>query len=205
VIINPIETERMTSIFFPLPGCDFQGSLSLWDRDMSSYHVTLKDKFSNDIDINQFLQYANEELNMNVTADTPAIDVMKILLRSGDTIAYTTQGMHSMSLQMRDRRGLKDYVPSVFPQASENLIAVLGKEPAVINDNELSVSKEKVKVNTNKAITTMEMMKYLMIIDYYKLPYSISIDDFIHNKKYRQDSIKQGGLDQYLKTFVKDD
>jgi hypothetical protein len=54
VIINPTQTERMTSIFFPLPGCDFQGSLNLWDRDMSSYHITLRDKFSNDINRNQW-------------------------------------------------------------------------------------------------------------------------------------------------------
>jgi hypothetical protein len=104
VIINPSETERMTSIFFPLPGCDFQGSLNLWDRDMSSYHVTLKDKFSNDININHFLEYANGVLHMNITGDTPAIEVMKIALRSGDTIAYTTENMHSKSLQMHDRR-----------------------------------------------------------------------------------------------------
>jgi hypothetical protein len=48
----------------------------------------------------------------------------------------------------------------------------------------------------------MEMMKYLMIINHYKLPYNIN--DFIHNKKYRQDSIKQGGLYKYLKTFYKE-
>jgi hypothetical protein len=65
---------------------------------MSSYHVTLKDKFRNDIDINKFLKYANEELHMNLSSDTPAIEVMKIALRSGDTIAYTTQDMHSKSL-----------------------------------------------------------------------------------------------------------
>jgi hypothetical protein len=65
---------------------------------MSSYHATLKDKFTNDININQFLKYANEELHMNITGDTPAIEVMKIALRSGDTIAYTTQDMHSKSL-----------------------------------------------------------------------------------------------------------
>jgi hypothetical protein len=46
----------------------------------------------------------------------------------------------------------------------------------------------------------MEMMKYLMIIDHYNLPYRI--DEFIHNKKYRQDSIKEGGLCKYLKIFL---
>jgi hypothetical protein len=192
VVINPTETERMTSVFFSLPGCD-----------LSSYYVTLKDKFSNDININQFLKYANKELHMNLTGDTTAIESMRIALRSGDTIAYTTQGMHSKSSQMWDREGLKDYVSSVFPQVSKNSIAALSKEiPAVISDNELSVTKEKVNVNTDRVMTTNEVMKYLMIIDYYKLPYSI--DDFIYNKKYRRDSIKQGGLYQYLKTFDKE-
>jgi hypothetical protein len=36
---------------------------------------------------------------------------MKIALQSGDTIAYIIQDNHSNSLQMRDRRELKDYVP----------------------------------------------------------------------------------------------
>jgi hypothetical protein len=54
---------------------------------MSSYHVTLKDKFSNDININQFLEYANGVLHMNITGDTPAVEVMKI--RRDDCIYNT--------------------------------------------------------------------------------------------------------------------
>jgi hypothetical protein len=64
--------------------------------------VTLKDKFSNDININQFLKYANEVLHMNLTGDTTAKEAMKIALRSQD--------MHSNSLQMWDRTGLKDFI-----------------------------------------------------------------------------------------------
>jgi hypothetical protein len=67
------------------------------------------------------------------------------------------------------------------------------------NDDNKNVNDN---VNTDRVMTKTEMMKYLMIIDYYKLPYSV--DDFIYNKKYRKESIKQGGLDQYLKTFDKE-
>jgi hypothetical protein len=42
VVINPSETSRMTKVFLPLQGCDFTVSLSLFDRDMSSYHMLLK-------------------------------------------------------------------------------------------------------------------------------------------------------------------
>jgi hypothetical protein len=94
----------------------------------------LKDKFSNNttVNIDQFLQYAKEVLHMNLTSDSNDIESMRIALRSGDTIAYTTKGMHFMSLQMRDRRRLKDYV-SPSSELSENSITALGKEiPALI-------------------------------------------------------------------------
>jgi hypothetical protein len=48
-------------------------------------------------------------------------------------------------------------------------------------------------------MTKMEMMKYLAIIDYYKLPYSV--DDFIHDKNYRKESMKKRVFDEYLKKF----
>jgi hypothetical protein len=109
---------------------------------MSSYHVSLKDKFSNDINIDQFLWYANEELHMNLTGDTTVIQAMRIALRSGDKIRYTTQNLHSKSLQMQNRRGLKDYVPP-SSEVSDNSIVALGKEiPAVVNDNELNITKK---------------------------------------------------------------
>jgi hypothetical protein len=55
------------------------------------------------------------------------MDVMRIALGSSDTIAYITENRHSRSLQMRDRKRLKDYVPP-SPEVSENSIAALGKE-----------------------------------------------------------------------------
>jgi hypothetical protein len=73
---------------------------------MSSYHVSLNDKFkiNTTVNINQFLHYVNEVLHMNLTGDSTVIEVMRIALRSGDTIAYIIKGMYSMSLQMLDRR-----------------------------------------------------------------------------------------------------
>jgi hypothetical protein len=205
VVINPGETSRMTAVFFPLPKCDFTVSLSQFDRDMSSYHMLLRDKFNdaNDVNVDVFVQWANNLLHAELTSNSTLMEVIRIALECSDTIAYITEGGHSRSLQMKNREGLKDYVSSVLPQTSENSIAALGKEtPLVINNNELSVSKEKENENTNRPITKIEMIKYLMIIDHYNLPYGI--DDFIRNKKYRQDSIMQGGLYQHLKTFVKE-
>jgi predicted RNA-binding protein len=63
----------------------------------------------------------------------------------------------------------------------------------------LSVTKEKVKVNTDSVMTKTEMMKYLAIIDYYKFPYSV--DDFIHDKNYRKESMKKRVFDEYLKKY----
>jgi hypothetical protein len=183
VVINPGETSRMTKVFLPLPKCDFTVSLTLFDRDMSSYHMLLKDKFNdpNDVNVDVFVQLGNKLLHAELTSDSTLMEVIRTALECSDTIAYITEGEHSRSIQMKNREGLKDYVSSVFPQVSENSIAALGKEtPLVINDNELSVSKEKENENTNRPITKMEMIKYLMTIDHYKLPYRK--DDFIHNK-----------------------
>jgi hypothetical protein len=205
VVINPDVAQRMTAVFLPVRGCHFAVSLSQLDRDMSSYHMSLKDKFSdpNNVNVDVFVQLVNKLFHAELTSDSTLMEVIRTTFECSNTIAYITEGGHSRSLQMKNREGLKDYVSSVFPQVSENSIAALGKETAlIINNNELSVSKEKENENINKPITKMEMMKYLMIIDHYKLPYNI--DDFINNKKYRQDSIKQGGLYQYLKTFVKE-
>jgi hypothetical protein len=41
VVINPGVTSRMTKVFLPLQKCDFTVSLSLFDRDMSLYHMLL--------------------------------------------------------------------------------------------------------------------------------------------------------------------
>jgi hypothetical protein len=205
VVINPDVAQRTTTVFFPFPKCDFTVSLSQFDRDMSSYHMLLKDKFndSNDVNVDVFVQLANKLLHVELTSDSTLMEVIRTAFECSDTIAYITEGGHSKSLQMKNGEGLKDYVSSAFPQVSENSIAALGKEtPLVINNNELSLSKEKENENSDRPLTKMEMIKYLMIIDHYKLPYRI--DDFIHNKKYRQDSIKQGGLYQHLKTFVKE-
>jgi hypothetical protein len=95
VIINPDKVERSTYIFFPLPRCEFSTSLSVWDRDMNSYHVSLNDKFSinTTVSVNPFLQHANEVLNTELTGDSTVIEVMRIALRSSHTIVYTTQGI----------------------------------------------------------------------------------------------------------------
>jgi hypothetical protein len=109
---------------FPLPGCDFTGSLNVWNKDMNLYHVSLKDKFndSNGVSVDRFLQHANEVLHANLTGDSTLMDVMRMALKSGDMIAYTTKNNHSMSLQMWNRVGLKDYVPpekNVIPPSPE--------------------------------------------------------------------------------------
>jgi hypothetical protein len=207
VVINPAETSRMTAVFLPLPGCDFTASLSQSDRDMSSYHVLLRDKFNDpkNVSVDVFVQLANDLLHGELTSDSTVMEVIRTALECSDTIRYITEGGHSRSLQMRNREGLRDYIPSVLSQTSEDSIAALGKEtPLVINNNELNVSKEEEEKNENsdRAITKMEMVKYLMIIDHYKLSYNI--DEFIRNKKYRQDSIKQGRLYKYLKIFHKE-
>jgi hypothetical protein len=110
VVINPGETSRMTKVFLPLEKCDFTVSLSLFDRDMSSYHMLLKDKFNdpNGVSEDWFLQHANEVLHGNLTGDSTLMDVMKIALKSGVMIAYITKNSHSRSLQMWNREVLKD-------------------------------------------------------------------------------------------------
>jgi hypothetical protein len=64
------------------------------------------------------------------------------------------------------------------------------------NDNNNTANDN---VNTDRVMIKKEMMKYLMIIDYYNLP--ISVDDFIYDKKYRKESMKQGVFDEYLKKY----
>jgi hypothetical protein len=164
--------------------------------------MLLKDKFNDpkNVNVDVFVELANNLLHAELTSGSTLMEVIRAALECNDTIAFITEGGHSRSLQMRNREGLKDYVSSVLPQTSEDSIAALGKEtPLVITNNELSVSKEEENENSDRPITKVEMMKYLMIIDHYKLPYNII--DFIHNKEYRQDSIKKGELYQHLKTF----
>jgi hypothetical protein len=107
----------MTKVFLPLEKCDFTVSLSLFDRDMSSYHMLLKDKFNNPnyVNVDVFVQLANKLLHAELTGDSTLMEVIRSALECSDTIAYITEGGHSRSLQMRNRTGLKDYVPSVFP------------------------------------------------------------------------------------------
>jgi hypothetical protein len=99
----------MTKVFLPLQKCDFTVSLSLFERDMSSYHMLLKDKFNNpnNVDVDVFAQLANKLLHAELTSDSTLMEVIRSALKCSDTIAYITEGGHSRSLQMRDRTGLK--------------------------------------------------------------------------------------------------
>jgi hypothetical protein len=134
VVINPGVTSRMTKIFLPLQKCDFTVSLSLFERDMSSYHMLLKDKFNdpNDVNVNVFVELANKLLHAELTGDSTLTEVIRSALQSPNTIAYITECGHSRSLQIKNRTGLKDYVPPSL-EAGDNLIAALDKEiPLVI-------------------------------------------------------------------------
>jgi hypothetical protein len=130
VVTNPAETSHMTAVFLPLPGCDFTASLSQFDRDMSSYHVLLRDKFNDpkNVNVDVFVQLANDLLHAELTSDSTLMEVIRTALKCSETIAYITQGNHTRSLQMRNREGLKDYVSFVLPQTSEDSIAALGKK-----------------------------------------------------------------------------
>jgi hypothetical protein len=159
VVINPAEVQRMTAVYFPFPGCHFQVSLSDWDGDRSSYHVSLNDKFNNNrsVSVERFVQNGNEVLYARLTGDLTLIDVMRIALRLSDTIAYITQNQHSRSIQMYNRNELKDYVPPEknvippSPEVCENSIAALGKEISpVVNNNELNITGRKVKKKKEK-------------------------------------------------------
>jgi hypothetical protein len=126
VVINPGVISRMTKVFLPLQKCDFTVSLSLFDRDMSSYHMLLKDKFNdpNDVSVDVFVQLANELLHAELTSDSTLMEVIRSAVECSDTIAYIAEGGHSRSLQMRNRTGLKDYVPP-FLEVSDNTLSQL--------------------------------------------------------------------------------
>jgi hypothetical protein len=200
VVINPDVGQRTTSVFFPLRGCDFTTSITLWDRDMSAYYIPLKDKLNNNSDIysvDQFVRHINEVLNTNFISDTILKDVMRIALQSSNTIVYITQGGHSRSLQMKNRTGLKDYVPPSL-EVSDNSISALGKEiPAVINDNELDITKKKENENSAKV---ERISKYLKVIRQMKLSYNE--DDYIKDKDYREVMIMNVDGENYMKRYI---
>jgi hypothetical protein len=178
----------MTTVFFPVKGCDFTASIALWDRDMSAYYIQLKHKLNNsDVYIvNQFVQDINEKINTNFTGDTPVIDVMRVALESSNTIAYITEGDHSRSLQMKNRSGLKDYIPPY-----------LGKEkPMVINDNTLDITKEKVNENSAK---DERIIKYLKVMRDLKLSYNEN--DYINDKDYREATMMNVDNENYMKRY----
>jgi hypothetical protein len=92
---------------------------------------------------------------------------------------YSTKDMHSMSLQIQDRRGLKDYIPP-SSEVSDNSIIALGKEiPAVINDNELNINK---KPENDNQMKMDEMVKYVAVNRIYHL--DVNEDRFVSNKRY---------------------
>jgi hypothetical protein len=98
---------------------------------------------------------------------------------------------------MKNRTGLKDYVPRSI-EVSDNSIAALGKEiPAVINDNELSVSKEKENENSTKV---ERFIKYLKVMRQMKLSYNE--DDYMKDKDYRDAVISNVDGENYMKKCV---
>jgi hypothetical protein len=199
VVINPGVTSRMAKVFLPLQKCDFTVSLSLFDRDMSSYHMLLKDKFNdpNDVNVDVFVQLANELLHAELTGDSTLMEVIRSALECSDTIAYITEGGHSRSLQMKKREGLKDYVPP-FSEVSDNSIAALGKEiPAVTNENELNITKDKENENSAKV---ERIIKYLKVMRQMKISYNE--DDYIKDKDYREAMIMNVDGENYMKRYV---
>jgi hypothetical protein len=101
MVINPDVAQRMTSIYFPVRGCNFGASITLWERDMSAYYIPLKDKLTSNSDtitVDDFVWHINEVLKTNFSGDTIIKDVMRTALQSSDTIAYITEGGHSRSL-----------------------------------------------------------------------------------------------------------
>jgi hypothetical protein len=96
-----------------------------------------------------------------------------------------------------------------------NSITATAKEiPAVINDNELSVSKEKVnqiddeddangnvteEVESDDLKKLKQLLKHLLIIQYYKLP--INQYRFIFDEPYQEEIIKEESFKEHLKKF----
>jgi hypothetical protein len=198
VVINPGVTSHMTKVFLPLQKCDFTVSLSLFNRDMSSYHMLLKDKFTdpNDVNVDVFVQLANELLHAELTGDSTLMEVIRNALECSDTIAYITELGHSRSLQMKNRTGLKFYVPPSL-EVSDNSISVLGKEiPAVINDNELDITEEKENENSAKV---ERIIKYLKVMRQLELNYNE--DDKIKDKDYREVMIMNVDGENYMKRY----
>jgi hypothetical protein len=98
---------------------------------------------------------------------------------------------------MRNRSGLKDYVPP-SSEVSENSITALNKEiPPVINNTELNITKEKVNVNSAKV---NRIIKNFKILRYFKLDYNE--DEYIKNKEYRDVLMMDVGNENYMKWYL---
>jgi hypothetical protein len=76
-------------------------------------------------------------------------------------------------------------------------IITLDKEiPSVINDNELNITK---KPENDIQAKYERMLKYLLIIQYYKL--SINITKFVNDESFLEEKIKEKSFKEHLKKF----
>jgi hypothetical protein len=71
----------------------------------------------------------------------------------------------------------------------DSITALHEQIPSVINNNELSVNKGKLKVNklkkvSHNQITVDQLLVYMKIMDYFKVAFNSH--DFIHDKQYRE-------------------
>jgi hypothetical protein len=89
---------------------------------------------------------------------------------------------------------LKDYVRPHLEAGDNSIIAVDKEIPAVINNNELNVIKEKVNVNSAKV---NRIFKYLKVMRQFELHYDE--DEYIKNKDYREALIMDVDGENYMK------
>jgi hypothetical protein len=109
-------------------------------------------------------------------------------------------------VEMEEEREKKDKVNDNV--IADSIIAMSKEVPSVINDNELSIIKKKVKVNkpkkriTRSLMTVDKLLKYIRAMEYYKIYYDE--ERFIHDKQYREEGMKFVDDNNYLQKYNKE-
>jgi hypothetical protein len=108
-------------IIFPDEEYTLTASLHKQKKDMSLYHVHLKDKFKDakSVSLEEFLKYDNNGLFLEFIGDSTVFDILN-------------EGVHSRSLQMLNRNNILDYV-----QPEINTISIPSQ---IINNSLLNLS-----------------------------------------------------------------
>jgi hypothetical protein len=127
----------MAWIIFPDEEYILTASLHKQKKDISLYHVQLKDKFKDakSVSPEEFLKYVNKGLYSEFTGDPTVFHILAAAIKLDYTIAYINEGEHSRSLQMWNRNTKLDYAPpeinviSTPPQISDNSLLNLSNIP----------------------------------------------------------------------------